>query len=198
MARSPVGGCEHAAPGTPSGGKLGERVSVAYVWWISFGRVGYPGSEDWCDAIHAGVFSDGRPSTVCAELPRPVTRSRAHYLGRLRRTLPSPLVSISSTTRTLLETFAEADMHTTAYNHSIRQVCWQMVAAIAWRPSAAWPALWHAGNHACGCCRGRGHRQALHRRAYSKGAGNARAPRRKGATTEGAIKCVFKGSTKRT
>ena len=31
--------------------------------WISFG---YPlaalGSEDWCDAIHAGVFSGGRPS----------------------------------------------------------------------------------------------------------------------------------------
>ena len=34
---------------------------------LHFGsRGGYPlaalGSEDWCDAIHAGVFSDGRPS----------------------------------------------------------------------------------------------------------------------------------------
>ena len=46
-------------PGEPSCRKIRGKSSRG-------SRGGYPlaalGSEDWCDAIHAGVFSDGRPS----------------------------------------------------------------------------------------------------------------------------------------
>ena len=65
------------------------------------------GSEDWCDAIHAGVFSGGRPSQ-CTDselpllrLPRLVHTSFASFLfARWCRSVPS-LLYIYYTTRFL-------------------------------------------------------------------------------------------------
>ena len=54
-------------------------------------RGGYPlaalGSEDWCDAIHAGVFSDGRPS-VHGVAPSPTAPASSR--GRAGVTPASP------------------------------------------------------------------------------------------------------------
>ena len=47
-------------------------------------RGGYPlaalGSEDWCDAIHAGVFSGGRPS-VHGVAPSPTAPASTSFAG---------------------------------------------------------------------------------------------------------------------
>ena len=57
-------------------------------------------------------------------------------------------------------TAADLDRLSSAFDSSIRQVCWQMVAADQWRRAAAASMRWHDGYHchAPCCCQKRQHR----------------------------------------